>query len=80
MELPHGGKGWQQLRQGYLPPEFTASEWGQRWAGHAATGRTGSCGREWLAVVDCWAQGPVTPDVALPHGQACLLSCVLSLS
>lgn len=26
MELPHGGEGWQQLRQGYLPPEFTASE------------------------------------------------------
>ncbi|XP_058142570.1 membrane-associated tyrosine- and threonine-specific cdc2-inhibitory kinase isoform X1 [Dasypus novemcinctus] len=25
MELPHGGEGWQQLRQGYLPPEFTAS-------------------------------------------------------
>ncbi|XP_046299311.1 membrane-associated tyrosine- and threonine-specific cdc2-inhibitory kinase isoform X1 [Marmota monax] len=24
MELPHGGEGWQQLRQGYLPPEFTA--------------------------------------------------------
>ncbi|XP_058039877.1 membrane-associated tyrosine- and threonine-specific cdc2-inhibitory kinase [Ahaetulla prasina] len=24
MELPNGGKGWQQLRQGYLPPEFTA--------------------------------------------------------
>jgi hypothetical protein len=26
MELPHGGEGWQQLRQGYLPPEFTAGE------------------------------------------------------
>ncbi|CAD7678815.1 unnamed protein product [Nyctereutes procyonoides] len=24
IELPHGGEGWQQLRQGYLPPEFTA--------------------------------------------------------
>ncbi|XP_045398326.1 membrane-associated tyrosine- and threonine-specific cdc2-inhibitory kinase isoform X3 [Lemur catta] len=24
MELPHGGEGWQQLRQGYLPPDFTA--------------------------------------------------------
>ncbi|XP_057343645.1 membrane-associated tyrosine- and threonine-specific cdc2-inhibitory kinase isoform X1 [Manis pentadactyla] len=24
MELPHGGEGWQQLRQGYLPSEFTA--------------------------------------------------------
>ncbi|KAG6922637.1 protein kinase, membrane associated tyrosine/threonine 1, partial [Chelydra serpentina] len=24
MELPNGGEGWQQLRQGYLPPEFTA--------------------------------------------------------
>ncbi|NP_001152782.1 membrane-associated tyrosine- and threonine-specific cdc2-inhibitory kinase [Sus scrofa] len=24
MELPHGGEGWQQLRQGYLPPELTA--------------------------------------------------------
>ncbi|KAF0881271.1 PMYT1 kinase, partial [Crocuta crocuta] len=24
MELPHGGEGWQQLRQGYVPPEFTA--------------------------------------------------------
>lgn len=24
MELPHGGEGWQQLRQDYLPPEFTA--------------------------------------------------------
>ncbi|XP_006873951.1 PREDICTED: membrane-associated tyrosine- and threonine-specific cdc2-inhibitory kinase [Chrysochloris asiatica] len=24
VELPHGGEGWQQLRQGYLPPEFTA--------------------------------------------------------
>nr|XP_019575183.1 PREDICTED: membrane-associated tyrosine- and threonine-specific cdc2-inhibitory kinase isoform X1 [Rhinolophus sinicus]XP_019575185.1 PREDICTED: membrane-associated tyrosine- and threonine-specific cdc2-inhibitory kinase isoform X1 [Rhinolophus sinicus]XP_019575186.1 PREDICTED: membrane-associated tyrosine- and threonine-specific cdc2-inhibitory kinase isoform X1 [Rhinolophus sinicus]XP_019575187.1 PREDICTED: membrane-associated tyrosine- and threonine-specific cdc2-inhibitory kinase isoform len=24
MELPHGGEGWQQLRQGYLPAEFTA--------------------------------------------------------
>ncbi|XP_062955122.1 membrane-associated tyrosine- and threonine-specific cdc2-inhibitory kinase isoform X3 [Cynocephalus volans] len=24
MELPHGGEGWQQLRQGYLPPEFTS--------------------------------------------------------
>ncbi|XP_012587137.1 PREDICTED: membrane-associated tyrosine- and threonine-specific cdc2-inhibitory kinase [Condylura cristata] len=24
MELPHGGEGWQQLRRGYLPPEFTA--------------------------------------------------------
>ncbi|XP_070586445.1 membrane-associated tyrosine- and threonine-specific cdc2-inhibitory kinase-like [Erythrolamprus reginae] len=24
MELPNGGKGWQQLRQGYLPSEFTA--------------------------------------------------------
>lgn len=30
MELPHGGEGWQQLRQGYLPPEFTAGEWGFR--------------------------------------------------
>lgn len=30
MELPHGGEGWQQLRQGYLPPEFTAGEWGLR--------------------------------------------------
>lgn len=27
MELPHGGEGWQQLRQGYLPPEFTAGKW-----------------------------------------------------
>lgn len=26
MELPHGGEGWQQLRQGYLPPEFTAGK------------------------------------------------------
>lgn len=26
MELPNGGEGWQQLRQGYLPPEFTAGE------------------------------------------------------
>lgn len=33
MELPHGGKGWQQLRQGYLPPEFTASEWGAKMGG-----------------------------------------------
>ncbi|CAI5790592.1 membrane-associated tyrosine- and threonine-specific cdc2-inhibitory kinase [Podarcis lilfordi] len=24
MELPNGGEGWQQLRQGYMPPEFTA--------------------------------------------------------
>ncbi|KAM6156026.1 membrane-associated tyrosine- and threonine-specific cdc2-inhibitory kinase isoform 1-T1 [Rhynchocyon petersi] len=24
MELPHGGEGWQQLRRGYLPPEFTS--------------------------------------------------------
>uniref|UniRef100_A0A8C8VKL8 Membrane-associated tyrosine- and threonine-specific cdc2-inhibitory kinase n=1 Tax=Pelusios castaneus TaxID=367368 RepID=A0A8C8VKL8_9SAUR len=24
LELPNGGEGWQQLRQGYLPPEFTA--------------------------------------------------------
>ncbi|XP_068963380.1 membrane-associated tyrosine- and threonine-specific cdc2-inhibitory kinase [Petaurus breviceps papuanus] len=24
MELPRGGEGWQQLRRGYLPPEFTA--------------------------------------------------------
>ncbi|XP_044303887.1 membrane-associated tyrosine- and threonine-specific cdc2-inhibitory kinase [Varanus komodoensis] len=24
MELPNGGEGWQQLRQGYVPPEFTA--------------------------------------------------------
>ncbi|XP_043942601.1 membrane-associated tyrosine- and threonine-specific cdc2-inhibitory kinase isoform X2 [Protopterus annectens] len=24
MELPKGGEGWQQLRQGYLPPEFTS--------------------------------------------------------
>ncbi|XP_005224691.1 membrane-associated tyrosine- and threonine-specific cdc2-inhibitory kinase [Bos indicus] len=24
MELPRGGEGWQRLRQGYLPPEFTA--------------------------------------------------------
>ncbi|XP_048373602.1 membrane-associated tyrosine- and threonine-specific cdc2-inhibitory kinase [Sphaerodactylus townsendi] len=24
MELPNGGEAWQQLRQGYLPPEFTA--------------------------------------------------------
>ncbi|KAK6467841.1 membrane-associated tyrosine- and threonine-specific cdc2-inhibitory kinase-like [Huso huso] len=24
MELPSGGEGWQQLRQGYLPPEFTS--------------------------------------------------------
>ncbi|XP_006897558.1 PREDICTED: membrane-associated tyrosine- and threonine-specific cdc2-inhibitory kinase [Elephantulus edwardii] len=24
MELPCGGEGWQQLRQGYLPPEFTS--------------------------------------------------------
>lgn len=30
MELPHSGEGWQQLRQGYLPPEFTAGEWGLR--------------------------------------------------
>lgn len=29
MELPNGGEAWQQLRQGYLPPEFTAGEWGQ---------------------------------------------------
>ncbi|XP_045045723.2 membrane-associated tyrosine- and threonine-specific cdc2-inhibitory kinase isoform X3 [Desmodus rotundus] len=28
MELPHGGEGWQQLRQGYLPPEFTAASLG----------------------------------------------------
>lgn len=26
MELPRGGEGWQRLRQGYLPPEFTAGE------------------------------------------------------
>lgn len=26
MELPRGGEGWQQLRRGYLPPEFTAGE------------------------------------------------------
>lgn len=24
LELPNGGEGWQQLRQGYLPPEFTS--------------------------------------------------------
>lgn len=34
MELPHGGEGWQQLRQGYLPPEFTAGEWGFRASYH----------------------------------------------
>lgn len=28
MELPRGGEGWQRLRQGYLPPEFTAGESG----------------------------------------------------
>lgn len=33
MELPHGGEGWQQLRQGYLPPEFTAGEWGAKMGG-----------------------------------------------
>lgn len=33
MELPHGGEGWQQLRQGYLPPEFTAGEWRARMGG-----------------------------------------------
>ncbi|MBN3299744.1 PMYT1 kinase, partial [Amia calva] len=25
LELPHGGEDWQQLRKGYLPPEFTAA-------------------------------------------------------
>lgn len=35
MELPHGGEGWQQLRQGYLPPEFTAGEWEERIGGDA---------------------------------------------
>lgn len=34
MELPHGGEGWQQLRQGYLPPEFTAGEWFRRRANY----------------------------------------------
>lgn len=29
---------------------------------------------------DCWAQGPVTPDMVLSCGQACLLSCGLSSS
>lgn len=67
MELPHGGEGWQQLRQGYLPPEFTAGEW-----------RASSCGRKWLVGGDNWAHSPATPDMALPCGQACLLSCVLS--
>lgn len=45
MELPHGGEGWQQLRQGYLPAEFTAGELGARvgrdmvpWGGHTHVG------------------------------------------
>lgn len=77
MELPHGGEGWQQLRQGYLPPEFTAGEWGSR-NGFSA------CGREWLPtglLSSCgfgWCPG--VPDMALPRGQVFLLSCVLSLS
>lgn len=39
MELPHGGEGWQQLRQGYLPPEFTAGEWGFRIASYHSSGK-----------------------------------------
>lgn len=55
MELPHGGEGWQQLRQGYLPVEFTAGELGARMG--RAMGRAHSCWREWLAVGGFWAQG-----------------------
>lgn len=51
MELPHGGEGWQQLRQGYLPPEFTAGEW-VRAGGGAAMGSWGDSGWPWK---HCWA-------------------------
>ncbi|XP_037671002.1 membrane-associated tyrosine- and threonine-specific cdc2-inhibitory kinase isoform X1 [Choloepus didactylus] len=47
MELPHGGEGWQQLRQGYLPPEFTAGEWGARMGWRACRhGEVGSSGSD----------------------------------
>lgn len=78
MELPHGGEGWQQLRQGYLPPEFTAGKQGAEgeWA---ATGRTGLCGSK----CPPWGTaglGPFKSDMALPHAQTCPLSYVLSSS
>lgn len=79
MELPHGGEGWQQLRQGYLPPEFTAGEWGSRdddlylWQGVAPH----------RATIKLWVWSGLCPrvlDMTLPHEQVFLLSCVLSLS
>lgn len=78
MELPHGGEGWQQLRQGYLPPEFTAGEWEfSRRAGRLSP----AAGKGWRVVggtVGLRAQSVPWPDMALPHRQVCLLSCVLS--
>lgn len=75
MELPHGGEGWQQLRQGYLPPEFTAGKWR---SGMVLPPTRGVLGDGMAGGGDHWPPGPVAPDTALPCGQAYLPSCVLS--
>lgn len=72
MELPHGGEGWQQLRQGYVPPEFTAGKC------RARVGRNMRPQGGQAHFGGPSAQSSVTPDTAVPCGQACLLSCVLS--
>lgn len=71
MELPRGGEGWQRLRQGYLPPEFTAGELGGKGRGAVCHGEDRLWGSGWLVARGWEVQGPA-PDVALPGDRAVL--------
>ena len=71
MELPRGGEGWQRLRQGYLPPEFTAGESGGEGWGAVCHREDRLWGLGWLVAKGWEVQGP-TPDVALPGDRAVL--------